>query len=94
MKYAAFAAMTGLLLLSLPATAAEPVKIGLITTLSGGGSALGIEVRDETYEATAVEAEGEERDRVFARMVETLPRFGDYQEAVERVIPLFRLVRA
>ena len=52
-----------------------------------------IEVRDETYEATAVEAEGEERDRVFARMVETLPRFGDYQDAVDRVIPLFRLVR-
>ena len=28
------------------AQAAEPVKIGMITTLSGGGSALGIEVRD------------------------------------------------
>ncbi len=29
-----------------PALAAEPVKIGMITTLSGGGSALGIAVRD------------------------------------------------
>jgi branched-chain amino acid transport system substrate-binding protein len=28
------------------ATAAEPVKIGMITTLSGGGSALGIDIRD------------------------------------------------
>ena len=33
-------------LLALPATAAEPVKIGMITTLSGGGSALGIDIRD------------------------------------------------
>ena len=29
-----------------PALAADPVKIGMITTLSGGGSALGIAVRD------------------------------------------------
>jgi len=29
-----------------PAAAAEPVKIGMITTLSGGGSALGIDIRD------------------------------------------------
>lgn len=28
------------------ASAAEPVKIGMITTLSGGGSALGIDIRD------------------------------------------------
>ena len=29
-----------------PAMAADPVKIGMITTLSGGGSALGIDIRD------------------------------------------------
>lgn len=29
-----------------PAAAEEPVRIGMITTLSGGGSALGIDVRD------------------------------------------------
>ena len=33
-------------LLTAPAGAAEPVKIGMITTLSGGGSALGIDIRD------------------------------------------------
>jgi len=33
-------------LLAAPALAAEPVKIGMITTLSGGGSALGIGIRD------------------------------------------------
>lgn len=52
-----------------------------------------VEVLDETYEATAIETAGAERERVLARMVETLPRFGEYQDAVDRVIPLFRLVR-
>ena len=33
-------------LLAAPALAADPVKIGMITTLSGGGSALGIDIRD------------------------------------------------
>ena len=33
-------------LLAAPVGAAEPVKIGMITTLSGGGSALGIDIRD------------------------------------------------
>jgi branched-chain amino acid transport system substrate-binding protein len=33
-------------LLAAPAGAGEPVKIGMITTLSGGGSALGIDIRD------------------------------------------------
>ena len=33
-------------LLGAAAAAAEPVKIGMITTLSGGGSALGIDIRD------------------------------------------------
>ncbi len=39
-------ALAGAALLGAPATAAEPVKIGMITTLSGGGSALGIDIRD------------------------------------------------
>ena len=53
-----------------------------------------IECLGETYDATAVETVGAERDRVLDRMVVALPRFGDYQEAVEREIPLFRLVRS
>ncbi|MEF8833299.1 MAG: ABC transporter substrate-binding protein [Halofilum sp. (in: g-proteobacteria)] len=35
-----------LALTTLPATASDPVKVGMITTLSGGGSSLGIDVRD------------------------------------------------
>lgn len=39
-------ALLALVLFVPPATASEPVKIGMITTLSGGGSSLGIDVRD------------------------------------------------
>lgn len=52
-----------------------------------------IEMLGETFEAVATEAEGDERDRVFAEMTGQLPRFAEYQENVERVIPLFRLIR-
>ncbi len=41
-----FLALAGAALLCAPAQAADPVKIGMITTLSGGGSALGIDIRD------------------------------------------------
>ncbi|MEM9610730.1 MAG: nitroreductase/quinone reductase family protein, partial [Actinomycetota bacterium] len=53
-----------------------------------------LEVRDEAYAATAEETHDADRDRAFARMIEAFPRFGGYQDTVERVIPLFRLVRA
>jgi len=93
--------------LTSPLSYATDTDGALIVMASAGGSpklpawghnlranpSVTIEVLGETYEATAEEAEGEERDRVFARMVEALPRFGDYQQAVARVIPLFRLVR-
>lgn len=46
MKKALFSAITTLALVSAPALAADPVKIGMITTLSGGGSSLGIDIRD------------------------------------------------
>ncbi|RMD65376.1 MAG: ABC transporter substrate-binding protein [Alphaproteobacteria bacterium] len=36
----------GMVLATSPAAAAQAVKIGMITTLSGGGSALGIDIRD------------------------------------------------
>ena len=39
-------ALCGAVFLAGPAMAGEPVKIGMITTLSGGGSSLGIDVRD------------------------------------------------
>lgn len=40
------ASLVGLSLCMATAAVAEPVKVGMITTLSGGGSGLGIDVRD------------------------------------------------
>ncbi len=52
-----------------------------------------VEVAGERFQARAVETDGDERQRVFELMTSNLPRFADYQTAVERTIPLFRLVR-
>lgn len=38
----------------------------------------------ETFDATAEPIVGDERDRVFAWMVETAPGFGEYQEKTSR----------
>ncbi len=46
MKKTLFGAVAALALVTAPAMAADPVKIGMITTLSGGGSSLGIDIRD------------------------------------------------
>lgn len=47
----------------------------------------------ETFYATAEPVTGEERDRLFAWMVEQAPGFGDYQEKTSRVIPVVALHR-
>jgi deazaflavin-dependent oxidoreductase (nitroreductase family) len=52
-----------------------------------------IEVRNQTLDVTARELEGDERDRVWTRLVETAPNFAEYQKKTDRVIALFELVR-
>lgn len=53
-----------------------------------------VEVGSESYEATALETEGDERARLYAAQVEQMPVFAEYAEkAAPRVIPLFKLVR-
>src|SRR5688572_15509299 len=47
-----------------------------------------VEVGSETYEANAVVITGEERDRIYAKQVEAMPTFGEYQEKTTRVIPV------
>ena len=54
---------------------------------------MALEVGTERFDATAVLTDGEERARVYAAMVAAMPRFGDYQDGVEREIPIFKLVR-
>jgi len=52
-----------------------------------------IELPGESFAAVAAEASGDERDRVLGVMTTALPRFAEYQESVERTIPLFRITR-
>ena len=53
-----------------------------------------IERGEEKYAARAILTEGADREAACNAMVENLPRFGDYQAAVDREIPVFRLRRA
>ena len=52
-----------------------------------------VEVGTETYDATAVMVTGEERDRLYAKQVQAMPQFGEYQQKTSRVIPVIDLVR-
>lgn len=58
--------------------------------------ALTVEFGSERYAATAVDTEGEERDRLFEQHATLMPQFHGYVENVgdQRVIPVLRLVRA
>jgi deazaflavin-dependent oxidoreductase (nitroreductase family) len=52
-----------------------------------------VEVGTETVEVTAVELEGDERDRLFAEQARRYPGFRIFQDRTERVIPVLALVR-
>ena len=53
-----------------------------------------VELGSESWEATAVLAEGEERDSLYAAQAEQMPQFADYEaKAGTRVIPVFKLQR-
>ncbi|MEO3793551.1 nitroreductase family deazaflavin-dependent oxidoreductase [Nonomuraea sp. B10E15] len=53
-----------------------------------------IEVGADTFEASAVAVEGEERDRLYARMVAQAPQFAEYEAKTTRRIPVVVLVPA
>jgi deazaflavin-dependent oxidoreductase (nitroreductase family) len=55
---------------------------------------LGTDDGIETVHAFAVPLEGPERDAAYARQVEVMPGFGEYQERTDRVIPVVALTRA
>lgn len=50
-----------------------------------------IEVGTDTMEATATEATGEERDRLFQAQASRSEQFADYQKNTDRLIPVFVL---
>ncbi|MBX6383421.1 MAG: nitroreductase family deazaflavin-dependent oxidoreductase [Microbispora sp.] len=58
-----------------------------VTVEVGDGTAI------ETFTATAVPLEGEERDRMYARQAELVPVFAEYQKKTSRVIPVIALYR-
>ena len=47
----------------------------------------------DTFEATVHEAQGDERDRLFAAQAAIMPFFADYQAGTERKIPVLVLSR-
>ncbi|WP_327296764.1 MULTISPECIES: nitroreductase family deazaflavin-dependent oxidoreductase [unclassified Streptomyces] len=52
-----------------------------------------VETGTETYEAIATVPQGEVRDRLFGKVVEVAPGYGDYQAKTTRVIPVVVLER-
>ena len=52
-----------------------------------------IEIGADRYEVDAVAVEGAERDALYAKVVEAMPGFGEYQEKTTRVIPILELKR-
>jgi deazaflavin-dependent oxidoreductase (nitroreductase family) len=52
-----------------------------------------VEVGAETFDATAVVTEGDERQQLWARIVEGYPFFADHQAKTERQIPVVALER-
>ena len=52
-----------------------------------------VEIGTDTYEASVVVTEGDERQRLFDAQAEIMPFFRDYATATTRVIPVLKLVR-
>lgn len=52
-----------------------------------------VEVGTETYPATAVVTEGQERQRLWSKIIELYPFFADHQAKTARQIPIIALER-
>jgi deazaflavin-dependent oxidoreductase (nitroreductase family) len=52
-----------------------------------------VEYGSETFEAVARKLPPDERDRVWRALVDRKPRFGEYEQKTDRVIPVFALDR-
>lgn len=55
--------------------------------------AVTVEYAGDAYEATAKVVPALERDALFAKIVERMPQFGEYQDKTSRVIPVIELAR-
>jgi deazaflavin-dependent oxidoreductase (nitroreductase family) len=52
-----------------------------------------VEAGTERFRALATIAQEPERSRLFGKVVEVMPRFGEYQEKTRRIIPVIVLKR-
>ena len=52
-----------------------------------------VELGTQSFEANAVVAEGEERDRLYAAQAAVMEGFKEYEAKTSRVIPVVRLVK-
>jgi deazaflavin-dependent oxidoreductase (nitroreductase family) len=52
-----------------------------------------VELAGETFEATAVTAEGAERERIWSAQKEIMPGFAEYEAKTDRQIPVIVLTR-
>ena len=52
-----------------------------------------VEVGTETFPVDAEEVTGDDRETLWARIIDKMPNFADYQSKVSRRIPLFALTR-
>jgi deazaflavin-dependent oxidoreductase (nitroreductase family) len=50
-----------------------------------------VELSGETFQATAVVTEGQDRDYLFRQICENIPTFAGYQARTKRVIPVVEL---
>lgn len=50
-----------------------------------------VELGTEVFDATAVPAEGERRERLFEAVVRSAPGYGDYQRHTARLLPVVAL---
>jgi deazaflavin-dependent oxidoreductase (nitroreductase family) len=53
-----------------------------------------VETGHETFSAVARQLHGAERDRAWRAVVTRKPRFGEYEQKTDRLIPVFALERA
>jgi deazaflavin-dependent oxidoreductase (nitroreductase family) len=52
-----------------------------------------VEIGNERFQAQASVAQGQERERLYAHVLERLPWFADYQQKTSRQIPIIILER-
>lgn len=53
-----------------------------------------VEMGTETFNATASEAGGDERERIWSKQKQLYPTFADYEQSTERKIPVVILERS